>query len=383
MNNKRIVILVLFLIVCILVGYKLTFIEHFYTTTETDEMVYNPPAHLTNTKEVIEELRYYSSIWGGEKNKPHSQGHLDSYQAWSAQTNNSEQWMIIDLGGEKTVTGVITQGRVVKNRQWVKIRQWVKTYTVYYTNLEVYPDPNEEIEKWLSINNEENVPTFTGNNSDISKKEYRKFSEPVSARYIMIQPKSWNNHISMRAGLIVKKTVTTPVMTGSMTPVTRQVTTPVMTGSMTPVTRQVTTPVMTGSMTPVTRQVTTPVTTGVTTGVTTQGKITTWSQLNTTTSRSGSVSTVTSSSNVNSTTTSGPPITTFTPATTTKTTLRPTTFTPLTTTKTTFTPLTTTKTTFTPLTTNKTTLRPTTFTPTLPTVDYQSKLNGLMKRLNP
>ena len=39
--------------------------------------------------------------------------------AWSAKTNDLNQWIQVDLGGLKIVSGVITQGRNGENRQWV------------------------------------------------------------------------------------------------------------------------------------------------------------------------------------------------------------------------------------------------------------------------
>ena len=36
---------------------------------------------------------------------------LESHQAWSAQHNDKEQWMVIDLGMEANVQGVVISGR--------------------------------------------------------------------------------------------------------------------------------------------------------------------------------------------------------------------------------------------------------------------------------
>ena len=36
---------------------------------------------------------------------------LESKQAWSASVNNKEQWMIIDLGMQANVQGIVVSGR--------------------------------------------------------------------------------------------------------------------------------------------------------------------------------------------------------------------------------------------------------------------------------
>ena len=41
----------------------------------------------------------------------HARSMLDSHQAWSAQHNNHDQWMIIDAGRRCAVGGIIVQGR--------------------------------------------------------------------------------------------------------------------------------------------------------------------------------------------------------------------------------------------------------------------------------
>merc|ERR1719355_379653 len=78
--------------------------------------VVNPP----------ERSRRYSSIWGNNRiGTGHARSMLDSPQAWSARWNRVGQWMQIDLGAVKTVSGVVTQGR----RQG----QWVTRYYVKYS----------------------------------------------------------------------------------------------------------------------------------------------------------------------------------------------------------------------------------------------------------
>ena len=46
--------------------------------------------------------------------------------AWSAKTNDVNQWLQVDFGDTKKVTAILTQGRAEHD-------QWVKTYTVSYS----------------------------------------------------------------------------------------------------------------------------------------------------------------------------------------------------------------------------------------------------------
>ena len=46
--------------------------------------------------------------------------------AWSAKTNDVNQWLQVDFGDTKKVTAILTQGRQ-------ELDQWVKTYTVSYS----------------------------------------------------------------------------------------------------------------------------------------------------------------------------------------------------------------------------------------------------------
>ena len=59
-----------------------------------------------------EQARSYSSVWDGNPvGTGHARSVLDSVQAWSAQTSDVSQWMIIDAGSRCTIFGVVIQGR--------------------------------------------------------------------------------------------------------------------------------------------------------------------------------------------------------------------------------------------------------------------------------
>ena len=64
-----------------------------------------------------------SSFWTG---LPPQEGRLNCSTAWSANENDKNQWIQVDLGKEKVVTAIATQGR--KNAD-----QWVGSYFVSYS----------------------------------------------------------------------------------------------------------------------------------------------------------------------------------------------------------------------------------------------------------
>ena len=69
---------------------------------------------------VVESKRSYSSVYNNDaKGTGHAQGMLDSPQAWSAGSSSVGQWMQMDLGADKQVSGVVTQPRG-NNYQFVK-----------------------------------------------------------------------------------------------------------------------------------------------------------------------------------------------------------------------------------------------------------------------
>ena len=64
--------------------------------------------------------------------------------AWSAKTNNRNQWIQADLGGLKWVSGVVTQGR---NGAY---SQWVTRFNVQYSE-------NGQIRNYVEDSNGRNV----------------------------------------------------------------------------------------------------------------------------------------------------------------------------------------------------------------------------------
>ena len=64
--------------------------------------MYDPP----------ESARAYSSWWpSGASGVPHNQSTLGSVTAWSAGNTSGDEWVVMDLGEEAFVMGVVTMVR--------------------------------------------------------------------------------------------------------------------------------------------------------------------------------------------------------------------------------------------------------------------------------
>ncbi|PAA60041.1 hypothetical protein BOX15_Mlig001539g1 [Macrostomum lignano] len=107
--------------------------------------------------------------------------------SWIAGDQNTDQWLQVDLGERKVVTGVATQGRKGG-------REWVTEYFVQYA------DDNDG-KNWLYYRDEYGSPyLFTGNIDDQGVAE-NTFLYPIIARYVRVLPQRWHNLISLRMEL--------------------------------------------------------------------------------------------------------------------------------------------------------------------------------------
>jgi hypothetical protein len=98
----------------------------------------------------------------------------------------------MDNGKIADISGVAIKGRIdSSNKSWGP--QFVKTFKVKY-----YNDGN-----WRDV---DKGAVFDGN-TDIDTLVEVKFATPVKTRYIRIYPKTFNKHMSLRAGLITNSTL--------------------------------------------------------------------------------------------------------------------------------------------------------------------------------
>ncbi|EDO33727.1 predicted protein, partial [Nematostella vectensis] len=126
----------------------------------------------------------YHEPWRARLNNPMILG--GSVGSWSASINVIDQWLQVDLGSEKTITKVATQGR--PNFAGY---QWVTRYVIQYSLDQA---------TWSFCSEGGAIKEFQGN-TDQSTAVGHYLPSPVSARYVRFVVKAWHNHISMRVEL--------------------------------------------------------------------------------------------------------------------------------------------------------------------------------------
>ncbi|XP_028610716.1 lactadherin isoform X2 [Grammomys surdaster] len=117
-------------------------------------------------------------------------GRLDNQgkiNAWTAQSNSAKEWLQVDLGTQKQVTGIITQGA----RDFGHI-QYVASYKVAHSDDGV---------QWTVYKEQGTSKVFQGNLDNNSHKK-NIFEKPFMARYVRILPVSWHNRITLRLELL-------------------------------------------------------------------------------------------------------------------------------------------------------------------------------------
>eukprot|EP00397_Hematodinium_sp_SG-2012_P014823 GEMP01015082.1.p1 GENE.GEMP01015082.1~~GEMP01015082.1.p1 ORF type:complete len:691 (+),score=70.27 GEMP01015082.1:261-2333(+) len=130
-----------------------------------------------------EHMRNYSSVWGrDDKGVGHARSMLNSAQAWSAERNDKDQYLELNLGKVMKVYGTVVQGRAGSSNG-----QAVTMYRVEYSN---------DGMSWHAIQG-----TFDGVLGDTNR-ETNFFPSSVLARNIKLIVLEWAEHISMRAGVI-------------------------------------------------------------------------------------------------------------------------------------------------------------------------------------
>jgi hypothetical protein len=104
----------------------------------------------------------------------------------AAPPNN--QWLAMDTGSVRSIKGVATQGRGDNAYD-----QWVKSYKVSVSN---------DASSWTPV---DGGRTFTGNVGAGDAVVRNDFAAVVSARYVRIEPVTWEVWISMRAGVFFEE----------------------------------------------------------------------------------------------------------------------------------------------------------------------------------
>ncbi|XP_051471461.1 discoidin, CUB and LCCL domain-containing protein 1 isoform X3 [Apus apus] len=111
--------------------------------------------------------------------------------AWASNHSSSREWLEIDLGEKKRITGIKTTG---SGSTMLNFNFYVKTFKINYKN---------NNSKWRTykgiLSNEEKVFQGNSNSGDIVR---NNFIPPIVARYVRIIPQTWNQRIALKLELM-------------------------------------------------------------------------------------------------------------------------------------------------------------------------------------
>lgn len=103
---------------------------------------------------------------------------------WAALYNDANQWITLNYDEPTYIKGIVTQGRANNGNQWVKTAHIETSLT--------------GSAPWTRVLSN---ATLNSNSTDDA---LALFSTPVFAKFVRVLPTDWNNHITMRLGLLVK-----------------------------------------------------------------------------------------------------------------------------------------------------------------------------------
>ncbi len=149
-----------------------------------DEFDYSIHSPATNTNPIYWSV---SSAWNSETtfNQLHYTPWLNNTTlGWAAGVNDANQFITLSYDAPTTINGIVTQGRSNNGGQWV-------------TKAHIETSPNGAA-PWTRILS--NALLNTNSIDDVRV----LFPTPVYAKAVRVLPVEWNNHITMRLGLLLK-----------------------------------------------------------------------------------------------------------------------------------------------------------------------------------
>ena len=108
---------------------------------------------------------------------------------WAAASNDANQWITLNYDSPTYIKGIVTQGRANNGTQWVKAAHIETSLT--------------GAAPWTRVLTNKTL------NSNSTDDALALFATPVFAKYVRVLPTDWNNHITMRMGLLVKPNTST------------------------------------------------------------------------------------------------------------------------------------------------------------------------------
>lgn len=133
-----------------------------------------------------------SSVWNSENTfaQQHYQPWLNSALGWAALNLNTSQFITLNYDEPAIIKGIVVQGRAYNGGQWVSKAHIESSMS--------------SSGPWTRI-----VSNATVNSNSLDDVRIL-FPNSVVAKYIRVIPLDWNNHITMRFGLLVKPITFTP-----------------------------------------------------------------------------------------------------------------------------------------------------------------------------
>uniref|UniRef100_A0A673Y2N1 Discoidin, CUB and LCCL domain containing 1 n=1 Tax=Salmo trutta TaxID=8032 RepID=A0A673Y2N1_SALTR len=109
-------------------------------------------------------------------------------RSWAADQNDSLQWLQLDLGEKKRITGIITTGSTMLDYDY-----YVMSFVI----------DHKESRRWRTYtqNNRTQYMIFEGNQDSLHQTR-NTFHPPIIARYLRIIPHTWHQRIAMRVELL-------------------------------------------------------------------------------------------------------------------------------------------------------------------------------------
>ena len=117
---------------------------------------------------------------------------VESGHVWTAQTADDKQYLQVDLGIIMKITAIFSQGAP-------ESQEWVSSFTMSYADT-----GRDDWHEYLNHDGNAAV-VFKGNTDQYSIVE-SVLRQPITARFIRINPKSWQGKISMRIDVLGCKT---------------------------------------------------------------------------------------------------------------------------------------------------------------------------------
>ncbi|XP_074832690.1 discoidin, CUB and LCCL domain-containing protein 1-like isoform X2 [Carettochelys insculpta] len=107
--------------------------------------------------------------------------------SWAADPSSETEWLEIDLGGRKNITGITTKGSSDK------YNYYVKSYRVF---------SSRDGKNWKAYRSgSAHEDTVFEGNADSLWEASNTFIPPILARYLRIVPQSWNQRIALKVAL--------------------------------------------------------------------------------------------------------------------------------------------------------------------------------------